>query len=71
VLASVGVQAVAKPEKKLAGATSNDRPNQNGKHTNSYIQILQLRKFYAKFVDVTSNLKNKNTNQQILRTCEP
>jgi hypothetical protein len=49
-------------KKKLAGATSNDRPNQNGKHTNSHIQILQLRKFYAKFIDVVSNLKIKNTN---------
>jgi hypothetical protein len=49
-------------EKNLAGATSNDRPNQNGKHTNSHVQILQLRQFYAKFIDVASNLKNKNTN---------
>jgi hypothetical protein len=49
-------------EKILARATSNDRPNQNGTHINSHIQMLQLRKFYAKFEDVASNLRNKNTN---------
>jgi hypothetical protein len=49
-------------EKKLAGATSNDRPNQNESHTNSHIHTLQLCKFYAKFKDLASNLNNKDTN---------
>jgi hypothetical protein len=58
--------AVAERGKKLAGAASNDIPNLNGTHTYSNIHIRQLHKFYAKFKDVASNLKNKNTNYQIL-----
>jgi hypothetical protein len=53
---------VVEPGKELAGATPNDRPNQNERRTDSYIHILKLHIFHAKFKYVVLNLKNKDTN---------
>jgi hypothetical protein len=47
---------------KIAGATTNDRSNQNETYTKSRIHILQLHTFFVKFKNVVSDLKNKDTN---------
>jgi hypothetical protein len=49
-------------KKKIAGAIPNDGWNQNETHTNSHIHILQMHKFYVKFKNTVSSLKNKDTN---------
>jgi hypothetical protein len=52
----------AKKKIKIAGAIPNDGSNQNETHTNSHIHILQMHKFYVKFKNTVSSLKNKDTN---------